>query len=501
MNMSVRRLAVQYFLFAILTVFTFKSGVVQSGVPLADSPDGVTCHYYATGFRLAWQKKGGDWLDAQGRAYGNEPFGMERLTVQRGRQRILMDVSSLVRSWSEGVQPIGGIFLGAIAGTKSGLVNFASRENPDSTAYPALVIKWSDGTSTYEQPVADTELQCSTVRSVGSKPIFQVGEGVSAIVVFPFKARPNAKVTEATLILTTDKQYGSAATIGAFRPMLPWTQAPQRVTGLAEAYKGDRGIETDPEVIFVERFESDTWLSGWSSFDKNSYAEPVSKNSVERFEPIDGKALLVTVKKGKTQGLNMHYRFANLGTEPEEIFFRYYLRLGDSWDPTLEGGKMPGLSGTYGQAGWGGRKSDGRNGWSARGSFFRISDKDSPLSHLRGVGTYLYHAGMRDFYGEGLGWDLGSGGVLEKNRWYSVEQQVRMNTPGQHNGILRAWIDGQLVFEKTDIRFRDIPDLRIESVWMNVYHGGTKPAHKDLSLFIDNVVVARKYIGPASTLP
>lgn len=32
--------------------------------------------------------------------------------------------------------------------------------------------------------------------------------------------------------------------------------------------------------------------------------------------------------------------------------------------------------------------------------------------------------------------------------------------------------------------------------WMNVYHGGTTPSPSDQHLFIDNVVVARKYIGP-----
>ena len=41
-----------------------------------------------------------------------------------------------------------------------------------------------------------------------------------------------------------------------------------------------------------------------------------------------------------------------------------------------------------------------------------------------------------------------------------------------------------------------LAELKIESVWMNVYHGGTRPAARDLSIFIDNVVVARKYIGP-----
>jgi hypothetical protein len=33
-------------------------------------------------------------------------------------------------------------------------------------------------------------------------------------------------------------------------------------------------------------------------------------------------------------------------------------------------------------------------------------------------------------------------------------------------------------------------------VWMNVYYGGKPPSPKDQHLFIDNVVIAREYIGP-----
>ena len=31
---------------------------------------------------------------------------------------------------------------------------------------------------------------------------------------------------------------------------------------------------------------------------------------------------------------------------------------------------------------------------------------------------------------------------------------------------------------------------------MNVYHGGSTPSPRDMSLYIDNVVVAKRYIGP-----
>ena len=53
-----------------------------------------------------------------------------------------------------------------------------------------------------------------------------------------------------------------------------------------------------------------------------------------------------------------------------------------------------------------------------------------------------------------------------------------------------------LAFEKTDIRMRDIPKIKIECIWINIYHGGKWSAPSDDHLFIDNVVVATRYIGP-----
>ena len=61
---------------------------------------------------------------------------------------------------------------------------------------------------------------------------------------------------------------------------------------------------------------------------------------------------------------------------------------------------------------------------------------------------------------------------------------------------MRVWIDGRLAWEKTDWRWRHIPDLKIEEIWMNVYHGGTAPVGQDVHLYIDNVVIADEYIGP-----
>ncbi len=79
---------------------------------------------------------------------------------------------------------------------------------------------------------------------------------------------------------------------------------------------------------------------------------------------------------------------------------------------------------------------------------------------------------------------------------HCVEHYVKLNTPGLRNGIYRGWVDGELVFEKTDFVFRKVAALAVESIWMNVYHGGTTPVDRTVHLYIDNLVIATSYIVP-----
>ncbi|MCP4674795.1 MAG: hypothetical protein GY854_04625, partial [Deltaproteobacteria bacterium] len=207
-------------------------------------------------------------------------------------------------------------------------------------------------------------------------------------------------------------------------------------------------------------------------------------------------ALRVQVASGDNYGGSLIYKYADeTGSEPEEGYFRYYLRIGEDWNPTF-GGKLPGFSGTYGVAGWGGRPVDGTNGWSARGTYRTVVPDGNPLERHSAIGNYVYHADMATDYGDVDLWLEGCGGLLDKNRWYSVETYIKLNTLGQNDGILRAWVDGRQVYERTDWRWRDVDTLKIEQVWMNIYHGGTDTPPTNLHLYMDNVVIATEYIGP-----
>ncbi|MCZ7645372.1 MAG: hypothetical protein M5U26_08825 [Planctomycetota bacterium] len=256
------------------------------------------------------------------------------------------------------------------------------------------------------------------------------------------------------------------------------------------------GLAGRDDVILFSDFEEPDWFRLWGQRKVPERCETVDADAARKFEPLSGKALRIKVDKDGHYGASLDFAFQKeLGEEPEEIYFRYYLRLGDDWDPTTGGGKLPGIAGTYGRAGWGGRKVNGSDGWSARGLFRGRKDGKTP------IGYYCYHVDMKGIYGSEWIWERDRLGYLENNRWYCVEQHVQLNTPGQNDGILRGWVDGQLAFEKTDLRFRDVPALKIEKAWIDIYLGGTWTAPSDHHLFIDHVVVARKPIGTLQLKP
>lgn len=258
-------------------------------------------------------------------------------------------------------------------------------------------------------------------------------------------------------------------------------------------FNNDQGIKSNSDVILSTNFDNPNWMEEWNNWGGGNTVV-TDANDKENFIPLDRKALQVTVPEGEHSGMSMIYRFLEqTGAEPEEVYFRYYIRLGDNWSPTSDG-KFPGIAGTYGKAGWGGRIPNGYDGWSVRGLFGKATSEGTP------IGFYSYHLDDSNRkWGDHLYWNEPENSdkraYLKNNRWYCIEMYVKLNTPKEYDGILRGWIDGKSAFERTNMRFRDTTDLKIETIWMNLYHGGSVVAPADQFLFIDNIVVARDYNG------
>jgi hypothetical protein len=469
--------------------------------PLYDGAGGATCEFFNLQARIPWQRKQGDWIDAAGVPFGNAAFARAPIR-NRGRDAIVeWDVTELIRRWLNGTAPEQALLLRPVPRSRSGIARFHSREAVADDVRPRLVLEFANARREILEPIADTQLQCSTHYSLGELRIISAGSDSNLLLQFDVATLRDAPpLIRATLVLTaTAKQQGNPE-IGVYRlapPALENMASPE--WGLAARHPGDRGLENEPDVLLATGFESPAWEADWSYVNPSGTQERITESGGLGFEPLEGAALKVRIPGGKHLGLDIAYKFADKkGAEPDEIYFRYYLRLASDWDPANDGGKLPGLSATYGQAGWGGRRTNGMDGWSMRGSFSRRPSAGNPYRDLTMIGSYVYHPDAADLWGDVWPWSRGQRGLLERNRWYCIEQYVKLNRPGQKDAIFRAWVDGRLAFERTDFRLRESASIHIEQVWMNVYFGGTNAALHDQHLFIDNVVIARRYIGPLS---
>jgi hypothetical protein len=491
--------SLQFWSFAAIAV----AGLLPSDAEAArdtlyDGPDGVTCEYFNQGGKLSWANRGGDWRDARGGPQGNAAYAQRSAESKGGSETLGLDLTTLVNeALAKGERRVQ-VMLRVVQAERRAGVQIHSREAKDPTLRPRLVLK-TGGDTVIAETVSDSELNCTTLKSLGARDVMRIAEDTPVVMEFLLPAAAAGKPAEsAQLQVVTAARRIPRLAIGVFRLVAPeatWSDPP--ILGLAARYPGDAGIESDAAVVFASRFDARTWRNGWSYIGEGGHYAIAASDRELAFEPLQGSALKVNLPEGKKNGLNMIYRFRDhRDGEPEEIYFRYYLRLADDWDPTVTGGKLPGIAGTYDKGGWGGRRSDGTNGWSMRGSFFKSPTNSNPIHGSYAIGTYAYHADMKSKYGEDWQWSERGLGLIEKNRWYCIEQYVKLNTPGAANGIMRAWVDGRIALDRSDVRFRSIPTLRIDQIWMNVYHGGTEPSPHDQHIYIDNVVVARQYIGP-----
>ena len=71
---------------------------------------------------------------------------------------------------------------------------------------------------------------------------------------------------------------------------------------------------------------------------------------------------------------------------------------------------------------------------------------------------------------------------------------VRANTPGQRDGRITIWLDGDVTADFQNLRLRDVDSLKIDRFGLS-FHIGSNPSGVARKWY-DNVVAATSYIGP-----
>lgn len=147
---------------------------------------------------------------------------------------------------------------------------------------------------------------------------------------------------------------------------------------------------------------------------------------------------------------------ASLGDVHEDVTASFKLRFGPGFD-FVQGGMLPGLGG--GEANSAQNVPDGTDGWTARASW----ETGGAMK------DFVYHPDQAGSYGDEFVWpDV----TLQSDRWYEITQRVVMNTPGEHDGFMQVWLDGALVLDWQQVRWRDVPTLGVDLFIFSTFFGG-----------------------------
>ncbi|XP_046585514.1 uncharacterized protein LOC124292468 [Haliotis rubra] len=73
-------------------------------------------------------------------------------------------------------------------------------------------------------------------------------------------------------------------------------------------------------------------------------------------------------------------------------------------------------------------------------------------------------------------WRTGGGGSFQfqTGTWYTIQQTVRLNTPGQADGYVRIAVGGVgKVYDVSNVVIRESPDVKVDGILFSNYFGGT----------------------------
>ena len=274
--------------------------------------------------------------------------------------------------------------------------------------------------------------------------------------------------------------------------------------GIANQYPADKDIAKDPSVLFADDFESGD-LSKWDdksgtlavTDDRPNAGTKCAAAPMEKGKNRGGEA-----KKWFLPGADRVYARCYVRFSPDYQYAHHFLTLlaspkSDKWRPFGKAGIRP--DGSYFNTGmepwfaWGKNPPPGELNFYA---YFMDMEPDAKMNKFWGNGYFPP--------GPGKGQAGSEHRVLPKlDTWQCWEFMVQANTPGKADGRQTMWLDGKLVGDFPDIRWRDDAQVKVNCFWLQHYgyddSDPTRQFHKQKqAVWFDDVVVATQYVGPSA---
>jgi hypothetical protein len=266
--------------------------------------------------------------------------------------------------------------------------------------------------------------------------------------------------------------------------------APAAAAGSA-APPRERGLEARKDIVFCEDFERDDWKRQWTAPDEKS---SVTEDPATVFQ---GRRALQVRAKAKEHGTDGWHRIVFPEGLAKVHVRAYFFFPKDFAIAPCNGVKLFGVGATPRE-----RKPDGYPIWKSSvvpngRDFFNTM---LTVTNRWQLSFYYYNPDQRGEYGTGRDCNQPGPGKLTTGQWQCIELMCQANDPGRKNGVIRAWLDGRPCGQVEGIRFRDVENVVLREMALVGYFGGAGPTNtspKDQCYFVDSLVVAREYIGPA----
>lgn len=290
--------------------------------------------------------------------------------------------------------------------------------------------------------------------------------------------------------------------------------------GIAAQYNNDEGIENNEFVLAVENFESGTVTI---PTEENRYEQNVVVTNTEGFNST--YAAQHSWDEG-SNGPTCRYPLPTEAHSDERpaYFVRMYFKFDSSFHP-YHGADLPegdfapvGVKGfgIYNESGPSGvnEPCDGTNwycvscqfvGWGpsvkevANNKFLwfghMYSYNPSPEKAIAESGTIKITNPAKGDSPYRFSIYSDPYQYIKFGEWNCYEIGLYMNIPGMHNGEARFWINGVLQSRATNMKFCDIQDMNPLTVHLNLHRTTDNFPHV-MKRYADNIVIARRYIGP-----
>lgn len=239
------------------------------------------------------------------------------------------------------------------------------------------------------------------------------------------------------------------------------------------------------------RYTASNLLADWNtSFSNIVYHMGVNEGRVhivDGAEAYEGKSLRITSLKGKIGAANGSACWQMNHTSYDELYVSFWFKFNNNID-FVKGGKIPGFAGGGTAAEGRFRDPDGTNGWSARIAWRDNGD----------IIQYVYHPNQPGKYADNMFWNKGGQKYIKPGTWHHMETHIKMNTPGQNDGIIQSWFDGELALDRQNMRFRDVDTFAIDQLLFMHFWGGGDSSYapvKDEYAYFDKVTISTEQIG------